>query len=149
MTPLAVEDHVRIHDLIARYSRGLDTQRRSDFLATFWEDGVLDSSLAGGEFVGHSGIAEWYDRVHSEPEFAPFLRGQHRPANVIIEPVAPGEAAVWCQFVLLTQPDGVPGIAALGEYHDVVTRRGGEWRFGRRTIRIAAAGSPAAAGAAR
>jgi len=138
MTSLPVEDRLSIHDLIARYSRGLDTQRRAEFLGVFWEDGVLDSSLAGGEFVGQAGIAEWYDRVHREAEFEPFLWGQHRPANVIIEPVADDTAQVWCQFELLTRLDGAPRIAAYGEYEDTVTKRGGEWRFARRVIRIAA-----------
>ncbi|MCE0767606.1 nuclear transport factor 2 family protein [Pseudonocardia kujensis] len=138
MTSLSVEDRLLIHDLIAHYSRGLDTQRRDEFLGVFWSDSVLDSSLAGGEFVGHDGIAEWYDHVHSEPDFEPFLWGQHRPANVIIEASGADAAHVWCQFELLTRLDGVPRIAAYGEYDDTVTKRAGEWRFSRRIIRIAA-----------
>jgi len=135
---VAIDDRLSILDLLARYCRGLDTQRRDEFLGTFWDDGVLYSSLAGGDFSGHSRIAEWYDRVHGEPDFAAFLWGQHRPANVIIDSTGADEAEVWCQFELLTREGGVPRVSAFGEYRDVVTKRDGEWRFSRRTIRLAA-----------
>jgi hypothetical protein len=137
-TSIPVDDRGQILDLFARYCRGLDTQRREEFLSTFWEDGILDSSLLGGEFVGHARIADWYDQVHSQEEFQPLLGGQHRPANVIFDGIAPAEAVVWCQFELLTKVDGVPQVSAYGEYHDVVTKRGGEWRFSRREIVIGA-----------
>lgn len=135
---IPVEDRVQILDLFARYCRGLDIQRREEFLDTFWDDGILNSSLLGGEFVGRGGIADWYDRVHSQDEFQALLGGQHRTANVIFDKVTPDKAVVWCQFQLLTKLDGVPQVAAYGEYHDVVQKRDGEWRFGRRDIVIGA-----------
>lgn len=137
-TLLPIEDRIAIHELQARYCRGLDTQRRAELLDTFWEDGVLHSSLAGGAFTGHSQIAQWYDRVHSEPGFAAFLWGQHRPANIIIDSAAPDTARVWSQFALLTRADGAPRISAYGEYRDLATKRGDEWRFSSRTIHLAA-----------
>lgn len=137
MASISVEDRLEIHELLARYCRGLDTQRRQEFLDTFWDDGILDSSLAGGEFVGHAGIGAWFDRVHSEADFAAFLGGQHRPGNTILEVLTSDQVTAWSQFALLTQGDQAPGIAALGEYDDVVTRRGDMWRLSRRVIRIA------------
>lgn len=135
---LSVEDRTLILELLARYCRGLDTQRRDEFLDTFWEDGVLHSSLAGGEFAGHDRIAQWYDRIHSEPEFVPFHWGQHRPANLIVDEATGGRAVLWCQFELLTRADGVPRVSSYGEYHDVVTKRDGQWRFASRRIQLAA-----------
>lgn len=135
---MAPEDRQQILDLFARYCRGLDTQRREEFLGTFWEDGILGSSLVGGEFVGHDGISEWFDRVHSEPEFEPYLGGQHRPANVLFDDVTPEGATAWCQFALLTHVEGVPRVSAYGEYHDTVTKRDGEWRISRRVIHLTA-----------
>ncbi|MTD54332.1 nuclear transport factor 2 family protein [Amycolatopsis pithecellobii] len=135
---IPIEDRVAIQDLLARYCRGLDTQRRDEFLGTFWDDGVLHSSLAGGEFAGHERIAQWYDRVHSEPEFVPFHWGQHRPANVLFDKAGADEAVVWSQFELLTRSDRVPQISSYGEYRDVVTKRAGEWRFSRRVIHLMA-----------
>jgi hypothetical protein len=138
MTSLSIEDRMQILDLLARYCRALDTQRRKEFLDTFWPDGVLHSSLAGGDFAGHTRIAEWYDRIHTEPDFKPFHWGQHRPANVIFDDASLDRAVVWCQFELLTRSDGIPQVSSYGEYHDVITRRDGQWRFSRRVIQLAA-----------
>lgn len=136
--PISIQDRLQIQDLLAHYCRGLDSQNRTEFLGSFWDDGVLVSSLAGGEFAGLAEIGQWFDRVHSEPEFEPLLGGQHRPANTLLDEVTADEIAVWSQFALLTRHEGAPRVSAYGEYHDVVTRRDSQWRLSRREIDIRA-----------
>jgi len=135
---ISIEDRLHIQDLLAHYCRGLDTQNRDEFLGTFWPDGVLISSLAGGEFAGAGQIGQWFDRVHSEPEFEPLLGGQHRPANTLFDKATADETLIWSQFELLTKNDGKPRISAYGEYHDIVTKRDDQWRLSRREIVISA-----------
>lgn len=136
ITAIPVDDRMQILDLFAHYCRALDTQRRDDFLATFWDDGLLESSLLGGEFAGRERIGQWWEMVHSQEEIKPLLGGQHRPANVIFDQATPDQVIAWCQFELITAPGGVPQLTAFGEYHDVVTKRDGQWRFSRREIVI-------------
>lgn len=135
---MSIDNRLRIQDLLAHYCRGLDTQNRDEFLGSFWPDGVLISTLAGGEFAGLAQIGQWFDRVHSEPEFEPLLGGQHRPANVLFDKQTADEAVVWSQFALLTVHRGAPRISAYGEYHDIVTKRDAQWRLSRREIHIRA-----------
>ena len=135
---LSIEDRLQIQNLLAHYCRGLDTQNRDEFLSTFWPDGVLISSLAGGEFAGAGQIGRWFDRVHSEPEFEPLLGGQHRPANTLFDKATADETLIWSQFELLTMHQGEPRISAYGEYHDIVTKRDDQWRLSRREIVISA-----------
>lgn len=137
-TSIPVEDRMQILDLFARYCRGLDGQRREEFLGTFWEDGVLGSPLVGGDFTGHAGLDDFYDRIHGRSEFEGYRAGQHRTANVLFDEVTANRAVIWCQFQFLTRVGGIPQLSAYGEYHDVVTKRDGEWRFARRDICLAA-----------
>src|SRR6266478_3028030 len=50
-----IEDRLKIHDLFARYMRSVDNWDEAELYACFTEDGVLESPIVGGRFVGREG----------------------------------------------------------------------------------------------
>ena len=128
-------DRAQIMDVLARYCRGLDG-RLEEFLGVFWEDGVIASPLMGKDYVGPDGLREMFDAVHADSVPEAYRFGHHRTTNVIIDSVDDDKASVWCSFIFVAGT-GQPQILAYGEYHDVLSKREGSWKFDRREIALA------------
>lgn len=137
---LSVADRLDIQQLFGRYSRGLDLQQRDEFLATFWDDGLLISPLLGGDFARAEGLMAFYDAVNDDsPDTEHYRGGQHWTATPVFGATTPASAEVWTHFAFITHGNtGHPRIAMYGDYHDIVTKRAEEWRFSRRQIDITA-----------
>ena len=59
----SVADKIEIHELLARYARGVDTHDWELWKSVFTEDAVIDYSLSGAAKGGRDEVAAFLGRV--------------------------------------------------------------------------------------
>ena len=127
-------DELLIDDTIARYNRAIHTGDLDEFLSLFTEDATWDSPLEGVK-TGHAALGAWFT-AYSESE-SEFHGGQHWVTNRLYDEITEDRVAIWSTWFFLTpNGDAGPRITVMGEYHDVLVKQDGRWRFERRTIKI-------------
>ena len=130
--------HRAIENLIARYAELVDD---GDFAG-------VDDLLAGATFVPTAGPVSGRGEVEKALRQSLVLHAdgtpgtQHVTTNIAIEVDEAAGTATARSYVTVLQalPDFPLQIVAAGRYHDRFERRGGEWRFLERRIRITLAG---------
>jgi uncharacterized protein (TIGR02246 family) len=132
---LAPEDRALIDDIVARYNRALDTGDKDEFLSVFTEGGVWVSPLMG-TFEGHQALGEWFDDYYSKPSDHQY--GQHRVTNTIFDKVEDDRVEMWCNWILVSPHHDGPHVTVMGNYYDIIVRKGDRWLFEKRTIEIKA-----------
>jgi 3-phenylpropionate/cinnamic acid dioxygenase small subunit len=80
MDPQTVSDKIEIHELLARYARGLDTKDWELWKSVFTPDSVIDYRSAGGILGSRYEVAAWL-----EAALAAFPMTQHFITNVEVD----------------------------------------------------------------
>lgn len=122
----AVQDRLDIHELLARYARGVDTQDWELFRAVFTDDAFIDYSSAGAAAGPRDEVIAFL-----ETGFATIPWAQHYVTNVEIE-LDGDRAKVDAAFY---NPMLLPGMdapsACGGYYHHELVRTPEGWKSAR------------------
>jgi len=123
---LEAVDIILIHQLLGRYGHTIDHRRWDDFEALFVPDASIDYRGGTGvvERVGRDEIVEWFKSVNHPPA--------HHVTNIVVDETADpsGRVGVHSKFLApFTREDHVPKRLYGGDYHDVVTKTDGGWKF--------------------
>ena len=118
-----------IQQLHARYGQLIDDRRFDDLGLLFCEDAVWEAEPL--RFEGRAAIVAGFEEI--EPPKPGMVR--HLTFNPVIEGEG-DEVHAWADAIALQV--GAPGepspIVAVGRYHDVLRREGGDWRFAHRVF---------------
>ena len=119
----SVADKIEIHELLARYARGVDTHDWELWKSVFTEDAVIDYSLSGAAKGSRDEVAAFLAE-----SFATIPWATHHITNFEVE-LDGDTAKVRAVFYNPMQLPGVDGESATGGYyeHDVVRTPDG-WR---------------------
>jgi 3-phenylpropionate/cinnamic acid dioxygenase small subunit len=117
---------VLIHQLLGRYGHLIDAHDWDAFGELFVEDASIDyrSSTGRIERSGRDAIVEWFRGV-AHP-------AAHHVTNIVVadEPDADGRVAVHSKFLApYTRAEHETKRLYGGDYHDLVVRTDGGWRF--------------------
>ncbi len=119
----ALSDKIEIHELLARYARGVDSKDWELWRSVFTPDAALDYSSAGVISGSRDDVAAWF-----EQGLAAVPMTQHFISNVEIE-LDGDRARVRAMFY---NPMQLPGMVDLsycgGYYHHDMVRTSGGWR---------------------
>jgi 3-phenylpropionate/cinnamic acid dioxygenase small subunit len=126
MDTQAVQDKLEIHELLARYARGVDTKDWELWKSVFTPTAVVDYSSAGGAVGSPEEVATWLEQAL---KVVPMT--QHFISNIEVE-LNGNNAKVRAMFY---NPMQLPGMAEMsfcgGYYHHEVVRTEEGWRSGR------------------
>jgi 3-phenylpropionate/cinnamic acid dioxygenase small subunit len=123
MDAQAAQDTLEIHQLLARYARGVDTKDWELWKGVFTPDATVDYSSAGGPVGDPSEVAAWLERGL---QIVPMT--QHFISNIEVDLDA-DRATVRAMFY---NPMQLPGLADMsfcgGSYHHEVVRTEEGWK---------------------
>ena len=130
------QDHLEIHNLIARYCITTDNADADGFMQ-LW---VEPAEFGGYESGPFGSMKTWeemlsFERKHVGP--GGMANGKrHQVLNLHIEPVSATEAHVTHDMIVLEVADA-PRVIATGRYDkSVVVKTAAGWRFKRRTLSV-------------
>lgn len=137
MKKLAIEDRIKLEDLIANYAWSLDTGDTEGMVACFTEDCVVTEAVFEDPDIwpGHQGIRDFAEHYFGAPGFA---GRQHHVTQIQYIPVT-DTCVKMRSFAFVTECEGEPPyvLRFTGWYDDeAVKQPDGEWLFSRRTIRL-------------
>ena len=119
----ALSDKIEIHELLARYARGVDSKDWELWRSVFTPDAALDYSSAGVISGSRDEVAAWFEQGLSGVPMT-----QHFISNVEIE-LDGDRAKVTAMFY---NPMQLPGMSSLsycgGYYHHDMVRTSGGWK---------------------
>jgi 3-phenylpropionate/cinnamic acid dioxygenase small subunit len=121
------EDLLAVHQLLGWYGHLVDAQDWSALAELFTDDAEIDftGASASGIYRGVGAIIEYFSTA-THPS-------SHYVLNIVVQSIADDEATVVSKFLVpYTRPVHDPKRWGGGEYHDVVRKRDGHWRFARR-----------------
>ncbi len=123
MDAQAVQDKLEIHELLARYARGVDTKDWELWKSVFTLDALVDYSSAGAPVGPPHEIALWLEQAL---QVVPMT--QHFISNIEVD-VRGDKAKVRAMFY---NPMRLPGMAAMsfcgGYYHHEMVRTEEGWK---------------------
>jgi ketosteroid isomerase-like protein len=127
---LTADDRFEIQELFARYSWAFDTGDVPTFVSLFAPDAafVLPN---GTRFVGHEAIRGYFETRTQAPNF---LGRQHNMTNLVIEGDTNRCTVRSYGFRGLKLATGETSFSWLGQYHDVLVKHEGQWRFAERAV---------------
>lgn len=146
----ALEDHVRIEQLLMRYAAALNTRDADTYVSLFTRDAVfelrraIDEPPFLGPFKGHEALRkQWFPDgagaadANGRRAFGPM---RHVTTNYEID--VRGETATVRAFfieVVSNGPNIPPGskpptIHAMGRYEDELVKQDGRWLFSKRVV---------------
>ena len=125
---LGALDIVLIHQLLGRYGHTIDQRDWDAFAALFVPEATIDYQGGTGTVVrdGRDQIVEWFRSVGDAHPPA------HHVTNIVVDDAADpeGPVSVHSKFIApFTRAAHVPKRLYGGDYHDVVVRTPGGWRF--------------------
>jgi ketosteroid isomerase-like protein len=121
-----------ISDLFARYARSIDQYDEAALFACFTEDGVIETPVLGGRFVGREGQREFVRRAQKAGEGR-----QMRHVITNLEVALHGDKAEARAYLTVTSTTaGVTDIFHAGHYECQLKKQAGEWRFEYRRVFI-------------
>lgn len=132
MSAGTVEDRLAIHDLFVRYAAALDDGDVETVAACFTADAVLESP-AIGSIRGMEAIRGFAGRFAAARARGTQFR--HLIANLGSR-IDPGEdrAQATAYLLVLITKEGSHRSLPPGRYDCDLVKKGGEWRFSRRTV---------------
>ena len=123
MDTQAVQDKLEIHELLARYARGVDTKDWDLWKSVFTPDALVDYSSAGAPVGSPEDVAAWLERGL---KVVPMT--QHFISNIEVD-LGGDKAKVRAMFY---NPMQLPGMAELsfcgGYYHHEMVRTAEGWK---------------------
>jgi 3-phenylpropionate/cinnamic acid dioxygenase small subunit len=129
-------EKVEVAELLARYSRCLDSGDVEGYVQLFAPDGVLDG--AAGPRTGHEAIRQ-VARAIADALTAPgsAAAGQRHISGPPLIEGDDRQCEVRSSFMLLRQREGAEAfIRAVGEYTDTCVKIDERWVFARRHIQL-------------
>jgi 3-phenylpropionate/cinnamic acid dioxygenase small subunit len=118
-----VHDKLEIHELLARYARGVDNRDWELYRSVFTDDAHIDYTSAGGIAGGRDEVAAWMARV-----FPSIPWSQHYITNIEIE-LDGDTAEVRAMFYNPMQLPGMDAPSSCGGfYHHDLTRTADGWK---------------------
>jgi 3-phenylpropionate/cinnamic acid dioxygenase small subunit len=127
--PLTLEDRLNIYDLLARYSRAMDTLDVDAYLENLTPDArVVDTS--GVAFTGHDQLRERFRRRatdYPEPR-------QHFVGLPVIDGNSEHCSSRTYWIVIFREPDGTHVLKSFGEYIDQWVKQDNRWLVEDRNI---------------
>ena len=125
---LDASDVIAIHQLLGRYGHLIDGRRWDEFALLFTADASIDYIGGTGrvERTGRDAITAWFRDVGDQHPPA------HHVTNIVVDDRADreGPVDVHSKFIApFTRSEHVPKRLYGGDYHDVVVRVDGRWRF--------------------
>src|SRR5262249_8270596 len=119
----AVADKLEIHELLARYARGVDTKDWALYRSVFTPDATIDYTSAGAVAGPRDEVAAWL-----EAGFVNIPMTQHFISNIEVE-VDGDRAKVRAMFYNPMQLRGMSDMSSCGGYyhHDLVRTADG-WK---------------------
>ncbi len=127
-------DIIEIHQLLGRYGHCIDHRRWDDFADLFTSDASIDYAGGTGTVVreGRDAVVDWFrelDDLHPPA---------HHVTNIVVDDGADpdGPVDVHSKFLApFTREVHEPKRLYGGDYHDVVVRDRGRWRFSHKACR--------------
>jgi 3-phenylpropionate/cinnamic acid dioxygenase small subunit len=119
-------DIIRIHQLLGRYGHAIDALDWDAFAELFVPDAVLDYTAVRAPEVCH-GIDEILEYFHGANH-----PSAHHATNIVVDESgdASGEVHVHSKFLApFTRDSHDPKRLFGGDYHDIVVRVDGTWKF--------------------
>jgi uncharacterized protein (TIGR02246 family) len=125
---VSAEDRFAIYDLLARYSRALDTADYDGYAALFAPDGICE--IAGDEYVGREDIAAYIKRLTGVETWAGF---RHHNSQILFEAGDGNRCKVSCySTIMVKHRDGTIENRLQGYYRDDLVKIDGLWYFAAR-----------------
>jgi len=125
---LSADDKFAIYDVLARYSRVLDTADYEGYAALFAPDGVVE--IAGEEYRGREAIAAYIKRLTGVETWAGF---RHHNTQIMFEEGDGNRCKVSCySMIMFRNRDGSVDSRLQGFYRDVFVKQDGLWYFAER-----------------
>ena len=122
------DDRFAILDVLARYSRALDTADAEGYAALFAPDGVCE--IAGDEYVGREAIGAYIKRLTGVETWAGI---RHHNTQVLFEAGDGERCRVSCySTIMFLHRDGSVETRLQGFYRDVMVKLEGLWYFAER-----------------
>jgi 3-phenylpropionate/cinnamic acid dioxygenase small subunit len=119
----AMHDKIEIHELLARYARGVDSKDWELWKSVFTEDAIVDYSSAGAAVGSRDDVAAWLEQALGAVPMT-----QHFITNIEVE-LDGDRGKVRAMFY---NPMHLPGMADLsycgGYYHHDVVRTPDGWK---------------------
>lgn len=120
-----VAAHLAISNVLAVYCHAVDGREREGLLSCFWDDAIDEHGAAAS---GHPReLADWLDA-----KIPGFDTTMHHLGTVHVQldgDRADVRSTVIAAHVGRPTDDPRSNFVSAGRYHDVFTRRGGEWRI--------------------
>jgi 3-phenylpropionate/cinnamic acid dioxygenase small subunit len=132
METTEIEDRLRIHDLFVRYTSAVDNWNEAALLDCFTGDGVLETPVLGGRFVGREGQREF---VRAGRNRAQGAQMRHVFSNLAVQ-LEGTRAAAQSYFVVYSTRNSKSELSAVGSYHCELRKEGSEWLFEYRGVSI-------------
>jgi hypothetical protein len=125
---LSADDKFAIYDVLARYSRALDTADHDGYAALFAPDGLVE--ISGEAFRGREAIAAYIKRLCSREGWAGI---RHHNTQIMFEDGDGQRCKVSCySMIMFRNRDGSVECRQQGFYRDVFVQLDGLWYFGER-----------------
>lgn len=131
--PLTAADKIEIHELVARYSRAVDSRKAEEWADTFTPDGIFES-MRVGTHSGRDALVQFAMDFWAGPDCEAWRGGQHWTGNFIIEGDRE-EARLFC-YHLMFMPRGPDNVEAviMAAHDDILVLHDGRWKFKRRKV---------------
>ena len=127
---ISADDRFAIYDVLARYSRALDTADAEGYAALFTPNGYVE--IPGESFRGREAIAAYIQRLTSGPSWRGY---RHHNTQILFESGAGQRCNVSCySTILFRNAGGSVEFRQQGFYRDVFEKLDdGLWYFASRT----------------
>ena len=127
-----LEDRLKVHDLFVRYTSAVDNWDEAALLGCFTEDGVLETPVLGGRFVGRDGQREFVQVGRGRSESGQM---RHVFSNLGVQ-LDGARAAAQSYFVVYAIRNGRSELSVVGRYNCRLRKLGNEWLFEFRGVSI-------------
>jgi uncharacterized protein (TIGR02246 family) len=125
---LSADDKFAIYDVLARYSRALDTGDYEGYAALFAPDGEVE--ISGDRYKGREAIAAYIKRLTDRPEWPGY---RHHNTQIMFEDGDGQRCKVSCySMIMFRRRDGSVESRQQGFYRDVFVKLEGVWYFAER-----------------
>jgi SnoaL-like domain len=128
-----LDDKDQIRDLIYRYAHYADINDREAFASLFVADCVLD--LGPGLGIRRGQAATRHDPSIQKGLTRGVMAMSHLNPNILITFDGQDRASVITAVYSWHRSETVPNGEVWGEYHDVVVRENGAWKFKERVLK--------------
>lgn len=121
-------DIIKIHQLLARYGRTIDTRQWDEFEELFVADATIDYNGGRGrtQLDGRANIVAWFRELATSHPPA------HHVTNILVDERSDHDGPVEVIskfFAPFTRPEHDPKRLYGGDYRDLVVRTDEGWRF--------------------